>query len=321
MQRRAQVIIVGAGLAGLSAALYLARAKRDLLVLDSGKSMARWEPKVENYLGFPAGISGKGLLERAWRQARRYGARFKRDLIVSSRISRGRFVLRGKKGAAYSCEKLLLATGVFHIPPDLHGFKSCIGRSMFFCKDCDGFRVRGKRVAIYGWSNETVRYAVAMLTYASEVCVLTDGRKPTWDAKHREVLRKHDVPVFCEPIKRVRRAGPHLRGIRVEGKAERLIDALFTTRGDIVWNGLGKQLGAKVDREDQIITDVDMRTTVKGLYAAGCVTPANCQMIIAAGQGATAAQAINRDLFEEELDRKVGARSTGSSPFRGGNGE
>jgi thioredoxin reductase (NADPH) len=76
---------------------------------------------------------------------------------------------------------------------------------------------------------------------------------------------------------------------------------LFTTRGDIYFSKLAETLGAKVNRAGEIVVRMDMRTTVTGLYAAGCVTPANCQMIIAAGQGATAAQAINRNLFEENL--------------------
>jgi thioredoxin reductase (NADPH) len=79
------------------------------------------------------------------------------------------------------------------------------------------------------------------------------------------------------------------------------IDYIYTTRGDIFHTGLAKRLGAKLDSDGQIKVDQCMRTTVPGLYAAGCVTPANCQMIIAAGQGAAAAQAINRDLFEESL--------------------
>ena len=300
MERSTQVIIVGGGLAGLSAALYLARAKRQLLVVDSAKSMARWEPKVENYLGFPAGVSGSLLLERARRQVMRYGAKFQRDVIVSASNRNGRFALEGKK-RSYSCDRLLLATGVFHIPPDLPGLTSCIGHSLFFCKDCDGFRMQGKRVAVYGWNNETVRYAIAMLSYAAKVCVLTDGRNPTWNRTHRRALREHCIPVFCHPVARVDRVGTQVRALHLRGGERRAIDALFTTRGDIVWNDLGKALGAELDKEGQIITDVDMRTSVRGLYAAGCVTPANCQMIIAAGQGATAAQAINSDFLDEAL--------------------
>jgi thioredoxin reductase (NADPH) len=79
------------------------------------------------------------------------------------------------------------------------------------------------------------------------------------------------------------------------------IDYIFTTRGDLFHTGLAEELGAKLDRDGQIKVDQCMRTSVARLYAAGCVTPANCQMIIAGGQGAAAAQAINRDLFEESL--------------------
>jgi thioredoxin reductase (NADPH) len=79
------------------------------------------------------------------------------------------------------------------------------------------------------------------------------------------------------------------------------VNALFTTRGDVFYNKLARKLGAEVDNEGQIRVNADMATSVRGLYAAGCVTPANCQMIIAAGDGARAAQAINCDLFEESL--------------------
>src|SRR5579864_1123981 len=88
---KADVIIVGAGFAGLSAAIYLGRSHRDALVIDAGKSMGRWEPKVENYLGFPAGIGGRLLLQRARRQAGRYRVRFKHDFIESARACGGRF--------------------------------------------------------------------------------------------------------------------------------------------------------------------------------------------------------------------------------------
>ena len=85
------------------------------------------------------------------------------------------------------------------------------------------------------------------------------------------------------------------------GETRVKIDYIFTTRGDIFHTSLAEQLGAKLDADGQIVVDHCMRTSVPRLYSAGCVTPANCQMIIAAGQGATAAQAINRDLFEESL--------------------
>src|SRR3954469_25183813 len=115
--QRAEVIIVGGGIAGLSAAIYLGRAKRDTLVIDAGKSMARWEPDVQNYLGFPQGISGEELLNRARAQARRYRVKFIRDEIIAARAGTRNFYLRGKQGN-YIYRRLLLATVIFHIPPD-----------------------------------------------------------------------------------------------------------------------------------------------------------------------------------------------------------
>ena len=299
-QTKAEVIIVGAGFAGLSAAIYLGRAKRDTLVIDAGKSMARWEPRVQNFLGFPAGISGHKLLLRARRQAHRYRIRFKHDYIVSARRRHGRFLLRSQ-AASYSCERLLLTTGIFHVPPDLQGVSACLGHSMFFCKDCDGVRVQGKRVVIYGWTNEAAEYALAMLAYTPDLTLVTDGRTVRWDAQHQKWLNQHRISIKLPPVARLRRSGSRLKALVLEDGTEIAVDALFTTRGDIIFNKLAKSLGAKLDCEGQVETDLQMRTSVKGLYAAGCITTGNCQMIIAAGQGATAGQAINQDLFRQWL--------------------
>jgi thioredoxin reductase (NADPH) len=300
--RRAEIIIIGGGIAGLSAAIYLGRAKRDTLVIDSGKSMARWEPDVQNYLGFPKGISGEELLSRARQQARRYHVKFLRDRVTIARPQGRGFYLRGEKNN-YVCTRLLLATGIFHIPPAIPGVKPCLGHSMFFCKDCDGYRVQNRRIAIYGWSNESVEYALAMLVYSKQVAVLTDGHKPRWNRRHQEWLHRQAIPVYRKTIRDVRHRNRQIQALIFNDETSILIDALFTTRGDIYFSKLAESLGAKVNQAGEIVVDLDMRTTIKGLYAAGCVTPANCQMIIAAGQGATAAQSINRDLFRERLEK------------------
>lgn len=298
--KRAEVLIVGAGLAGLSAAIYLGRARRDTLVVDTGKSMARWEPDVQNYLGFPSGINGEELLRRGRRQARRYGVRFLNERVLHALRQNRHFTLKGERNSCRA-RRVLLATGIFHIPPDIPGVEPCLGRSMFFCKDCDGYRVSGKTIVIYGWTNETVQYAMAMLLYSSCVAITTDGRKPRWHRRQAEWLREYRVPVYPQRIVDVRHRRGRLRALILQDGAIVAVDALFTTRGDIYFSELARELGARMDTEGQVLVDKDMRTTVPGLYAAGCVTPANCQMIIAAGQGAVAAQAINRELLDESL--------------------
>src|SRR4051812_37339846 len=298
--RTREVVIIGGGIAGLSAAIYLGRAQRDTLVIDSGHSMAKWEPVVENYLGFPDGVGGEELLRNGRAQVKRYQTQIVNDEIKTVSAQKSVFVLKGRR-KTYRAKRLLLATGIFHLPPEIPGVKECLGHSMFFCKDCDGYRVREKRIAIIGSNNEAVEYALGMLHYSACVIVATNGKKIRWDKKHAAWLKEYEIPVATKPITDVDHRRRKIRGLVFRSGETVKIDYLFTTRGDIFHNQLAKRLGARIDREGEIEVDQCMRTTVPGLYAAGCVTPANCQMIIAAGQGAAAAQAINRDLFEGSL--------------------
>jgi len=295
-----EVIVIGGGIAGLSAAIYLGRAQRDTLVIDSGHSMAKREPVVENYLGFPKGVSGEDLLKHGRKQAERHEVEFVEDEVQEIAAKKGSFIVVGQE-RSYRARRLLLATGIFHLPPKIPGVKECLGHSMFFCKDCDGYRVRGKRIAICGANDEAVDYALGMLHYSPCVVVATNAEKPRWSRKHAKLLKEYEIPVHREKITGVDHRKCQVRGLRLKGATEVKIDCIFTTRGDIFHTKLAKSLGAELDRDGQIEVDHCMRTSVPRLYAAGCVTPANCQMIIAAGQGAAAAQVINRDLFEESI--------------------
>lgn len=295
-----EVIVIGGGIAGLSAGIYLGRAQRDTLVIDSGHSMAKWEPSVENYLGFPKGVHGEDLLKYGRKHAERYEVEFAEDEIEDVDLANETFVLRGKK-ATFRADRLLLATGIYHIPPDIPGVKECLGHSMFFCKDCDGYRVRGKRIAICGANNEAVDYALGMFHYSPCVIVATNGESIHWDKQHAAWLKEYEIPAETEQIADVEHRRHKILALVFAGERKVKIDYIFTTRGDIFHTGLAEKLGAKLDCDGQIEVDSCMRTSVPKLYAAGCVTPANCQIVIAAGQGAAAAQAINRDLFEESL--------------------
>ncbi|HSC57827.1 MAG TPA: NAD(P)/FAD-dependent oxidoreductase [Nitrospira sp.] len=290
-------VVVGGGLAGLSAALYLGRSRRRSLLIDAGQSMARWEPVVENYLGFPEGLSGQKLLHLGRDQVRKFGVPMVHDTIDRIRRDADAFVLDG--AVTYRSKRVLLATGLTHLLPDIPGADACRGRSVLFCKDCDAFRVRGKRIAVYGRRHEAARYALAMLAFSPSVTIVTDGKTPAWNRAWQEALDDYGVPVREERVNALLHHDGWLEAILFHDAMPCEVDAMFTTRGDVYHTALAEGLGAAEDEEGQLVVDGDMRTSVPGLYAAGCVTPANCQMIIAAGQGATAAQAIDHDLFDE----------------------
>jgi thioredoxin reductase (NADPH) len=295
------VIVIGGGLAGLSAAIYLGRSRRNTLLIHTNRSMAKWEHDVQNYLGFPDGIDGADLLALGMQQVLRFGAVVTKDDIGSLVQDGGLFRLRGS-GAIYRARRVLVATGLTHLPPEIPGVTDCLGRSLFFCKDCDAYRVQGRNIAIIGWNNEAADYALAMLLFTSHVMICTNGRAPQWDGLRSGWLEEYDVPVRHHRLHSLVHNDGQLTALTFEQGESLNVEGAFTTRGDVYHHDLAAGAGAKLDEDGQIIVDPCMRTTVPGLYAAGCVTPANCQMIIAAGQGAIAGQAINRDLFEESLD-------------------
>jgi thioredoxin reductase (NADPH) len=295
-----EVIIIGGGLASLSAALYLGRSRRDTLLIHSGRSMAKWEADVQNYLRFPGGIDGIDLLQRGHAQVARFHVEIIEDEVRTLKKDTDTFHLQGQQ-ANYYAKRVLIATGLTHLPPDIPGVKECLGKSLFFCKDCDAYRVQGKRIVIIGRNNEAADYALAMLLFSPSVMIATNGQAPTWDSDHAGWLKEYQVLIRQDRIKMVEHDEGHLRTLTFEQGDSLKLDAAFTTRGDVYHNDLAEHVGASIDTEEEIIVDACLRTNVAGLYAAGCVTAANCQMIIAAGQGAIAGQAINRNLFEESL--------------------
>ncbi|HEX2055673.1 MAG TPA: NAD(P)/FAD-dependent oxidoreductase, partial [Nitrospiraceae bacterium] len=205
--------------------------------------------------------------------------------------------------AVYRARRVLIATGLTHLPPDIPGVKECLGRSLFFCKDCDAYRVQGKRIAIIGHNTEAADYALAMLAFSPRVMICLNGRSPAWGSDHAGWLAEYGIPVHLHRIAGLRHEDGQLDAVLLDHGEPLKVEAAFTTRGDVYHSDLAESAGAALDEEGQVVVDQCLKTSVPGLYAAGCVTPANCQMIIAAGQGAIAAQAINRDLFQESLQR------------------
>ena len=242
------VIIVGGGLAGLSAAIYLGRSRRDTLLIHSGRSMAKWELDVQNYLGFPEGIDGNELLTRGTNQVSRYGVEIAEDDIRSLLLKKDIFHLCGD-GHTYQAKRVLLATGLTHLPPDIPGVRECLGRSLFFCKDCDAYRVRGKRIIIIGRNNEAAEYALAMLLFSPSVMICMNGRQPSWDSEHEGWLREYRIAVRPDRICAVEHSDGWLQALTFEQGEPVKIDAVFTTRGDVYHSDLAESAGAALDPE------------------------------------------------------------------------
>jgi thioredoxin reductase len=281
-------IVVGGGPAGLSAATWLARYRRTVLVLDSGEYRNRWADASHGYFSRdPANPAD--LLARA---------RADLDGYPSAELRHARVVKAASTGDGgfevvteterLTGRRLVLATGVRDQFPEVEGFLEHYGASVFHCPSCDGYEAKGRPVVAIGWSEQVVGFALELLGWASQVTVVTDGRRFEGDRGHRDTLERHGVAVLEETALEL--VGPRgdLRAIRLEGGETVECELGFFSIAHHPLTGLGEQLGCERDPDGYLVVDANGATTVPGVFAAGDVTPGLQLVQVAAGSGATA---------------------------------
>jgi thioredoxin reductase (NADPH) len=290
-------LVVGGGPAGLTAAIYLARFRRNLRVVDAGMSRAARIPCSHNHPGFPDGIRGTELLGRMRAQSERYGAR-----IVAGEVSRLERLADGAFSAstnvgALRADTVLLATGVEDIEPELPNLEHAVLRGLVrHCPICDAYEIIGRKVAIIGYGKCRLREALLLRVYTADLTLLTLGKELDVPPHELAVLQEAGIRVLDEPVSEIAVEGDGITAWRMKsGKALRY-DALYTALGLTIRSKLARELGAQHDESGALIVDAHQRTSVRGLYAAGDVVSGLTQISVAMGQAAVAASAINNSL-------------------------
>ena len=289
-------LIVGAGPAGLTAAIYLARYRRRIALYGAGSPRAAYIPSTRNYPGFPDGISGDELLQRLREQAGRYGAQVREARVESLRHHDGAF-MASAGGAEIRAATVLLATGVVDKEPEMAGLRDAIERGCIrLCPICDGHEVIGSCVAVYGPLKETVGHAVFMRTFTDDVTLLVPkGDGPPGSEELRR-LRSAGVKLLDSPVAEITMTAEGMAAVRLADGSGHVFTTLYPTLGARRLTELATGLGARCDDEGDIVVDRHQQTTVPGLYAAGDVVAALNQLSVAVGHAAIAATAIHNSL-------------------------
>lgn len=265
---RYDAIIVGAGPAGLTAATYLARFRRSVLLLGAGPSRASWIPESHNTPGFPNGVGGPELLLKLTEQAATFGAQFRQVRVEQLSASDELFEVSGQ-GEVFRAPAVLLATGVVDRMPALDGLEAAVRRSVVrLCPICDTYEAIGSRIAVLGDGPRAEREASFLRTYSDQVTVI---------GEHSGRLAFTTDAVEWTPP-----SGP-----------THAFDHLYLALGCEPQSTLAAALSARRDDQGDLVVDTHQMTSVDGLYAAGDVVRGLNQIAVAAGEAAVAATAIH----------------------------
>ena len=279
-------VIVGAGPAGLTAAAYLARFRRRILVLDGGPPRASWIPESHNTPGLPHGVGGDELLARMREQALRYGAQIADGRADGLTPARGGFRLAGDWGEL-AAAFVLLATGVIDIKPALSGVDDAIRRGLVrLCPICDAFEAIDSAIAVLGDSDLGAREALFLRTYSQRVTLLNLGGP---------VQRRAELAAAGVQVIDVTLADLAIEDAAIVARARRF-DCLYLALGCEMESRLALRWGADHDETGNLIVDAHQQTSVDRLYAAGDVVRGLNQIAVAVGEAAIAATAIHNRL-------------------------
>lgn len=307
-------IVIGAGPAGLSAALFLARYRRRVLTFHHNSPRNVYSHGVHGFLGHH-GILPSELLARGRDEVTQHGGLIVEGCVTKvEKIAEEHFRVStgdgGNGGEAvrqsFEARRILLATGLRDLTPDCPGFPDFYGVTVHHCPDCDGYEVSGKRVAVLSRGPEAIGFTLNLLTWTDRLTLLTNGDEGDISAEHRDKLAHFNIPLSNRRIVGLEgdKETKLIERVRFEDGDAMECDALFFNLGTKMSGELHEKLGCKLDAECGLVAvDDEQQTSVCGVYAAGDITPHSQLAVVAAAEGAMAAIHIHKSLIPE--DRRV----------------
>lgn len=292
-------IIIGAGAAGLTAATYLARFRRRLVILDGGTSRLLLVPSSHNYPGYVGGVHGADLLSRLRAQVSEYGVGITHGTVDALEcLPDGHFLAHAGKQQWYA-RTVILATGVVDVEPDFPEVKQALAAGhLRYCPICDGFEAGERKVAILGRGTGGVGEALFVRHYTPEITLFSVAGSIELDDEDRLRIDRAGLRVVQDPIARLSYSDATGISVHLHDGSQERFEVVYSALGTIVNSGLAQLLGARSSAEGCLQVDSHQQTSVDGLYAAGDIVAGLNQITVAMGQAAVAATAIHNCLRE-----------------------
>lgn len=275
------VIVIGSGPAGITAAIYAKRRKLSILVISKGNGALQKTEKIDNYYGFENGISGEELYENGIKQAKNLGIDFIEDEVINIKYI-NQFTVE-TVNSKYEAKAVILATGVSRNVPNIKGIKEFEGKGVSYCAICDSFFYKDKDVAVLGDGNYAIHEFETLKPVASSVTILTNGNTMVEN-------RDSSIEVNSKKIREFR-GDTKLEEVEFEDNTIQNLNGVFIAMGTASSSDLARKIGARIENNN-IIVNENMETTVPGLFACGDCTGGLLQISKAVYEGAKAGLAV-----------------------------
>lgn len=275
------VIVIGSGPAGITAAIYAKRRNLSILVISKGNGALQKAEKIDNYYGFENGISGKELYENGIKQAKNLGIDFIEDEVINIEYI-NQFTVE-TVNSKYEAKAVILATGVSRNIPNIKGIKEFEGKGVSYCAVCDSFFYKGKDVAVLGDGNYAIHEFETLKPVASSVTILTNGNAMVEN-------RDSSIEVNNKKIREFR-GNTKLEEVEFEDNTIQYLNGVFIAMGTASSSDLARKIGARIENNN-IVVNENMETTVPGLFACGDCTGGLLQISKAVYEGAKAGLAV-----------------------------
>ena len=270
------VIIIGAGPAGISAGLYAKRAGANVLILYNGESNLEKAEKIDNYYGFIDGIDGKTLYNNGIEQAKKLGIEVRQEEVLHIEKVENIFKIKTEK-EGYESKATIISTGNKKLRPNIKGVLRLEGKGISYCAICDGFFYRNKNVVVIGNGKFAISEANDLKNIVNNVKILTNGE---------QIKVKSDFETNTQKIKEIH-GEQKVENIEFEDGTKLNVDGVFIALGEAGGIDFAKKIGVMLNK-DNIIVDENMQTNVEGLYSCGNVTGGMLQICKAIYEGAKA---------------------------------
>ncbi len=291
-------VVVGGGPAGLAAATWLGRYRRRTLVFDHGQYRNRSVELSHGYLTMDPS-SPADLLEAARRGVDRYaGVERRAEEVVAIRGELGAFEVELADGTSAEALRIVLATGVRDVKPEIERFDEHYGADVFHCPSCDGLEAEGRDIVVLGWSADIAGFALELLDWAASITVVTDGRRFEGDGARREALERNGVRLVEEAATSFLGTRGDLRALCLASGEQVPCSLAFFSIEHRPRSPLADALGCAYDG-DCLAVDEHAETSVPGVYAAGDITPGYQLIQVATAKGTTAGVGCARSLRRE----------------------